>query len=61
VAAHPQYVGVALTIWGVFLILRFPHGDWMVPPALETAYYILGARLERAPRDELQPGHQSFT
>jgi phosphatidyl-N-methylethanolamine N-methyltransferase len=55
VAAHPQYVGAVLTIWGVFLILRCPHADWLVLPALETAYYILGARLERAPRNELHP------
>ena len=52
VTAHPQYVGTMLTIWGVFLILRFPHDDWIVLPALETAYYILGARLERTPGEE---------
>jgi methylene-fatty-acyl-phospholipid synthase len=46
VVAHPQYVGAVLTIWGVFLILRFPHGDWLVLPALETLYYALGARFE---------------
>jgi hypothetical protein len=44
--AHPQYVGAVLTIWGVFLIVRFPHGDWLVLPALETVYYALGARFE---------------
>jgi len=38
IVAHPQYVGTVLTIWGVFLILRFPHGDWLVLPALETLY-----------------------
>jgi methylene-fatty-acyl-phospholipid synthase len=46
VLAHPQYVGTVLTIWGIFLILRFPHPDWAVLPALETVYYAIGARLE---------------
>ncbi|MPY87472.1 MAG: hypothetical protein GEU99_06085 [Luteitalea sp.] len=45
--AHPQYVGTVLSIWGFFLIMRFPHGDWYVIPALETVYYVLGARLEQ--------------
>jgi methylene-fatty-acyl-phospholipid synthase len=49
---HPQYVGAVLTIWGAFLILRFPHADWWVLPALETAYYSLGARFERMHPDE---------
>ena len=48
VVAHPQYVGAVLTIWGVFLILRFPYGDWLVLPTLETVYYALGARFESA-------------
>jgi methylene-fatty-acyl-phospholipid synthase len=47
---HPQYVGAVLTIWGVLLILRFPHSDWWALPALETVYYAVGARLERAPQ-----------
>jgi methylene-fatty-acyl-phospholipid synthase len=25
--AHPQYVGALLSIWGFFLVMRFPHGD----------------------------------
>jgi methylene-fatty-acyl-phospholipid synthase len=45
--AHPQYVGAVLSIWGLFLIVRFPSEDWWVLPALETAYYAIGARLER--------------
>lgn len=45
---HPQYVGAALTIWGIFLLLRFPEPDWVVLPVLESVYYALGARLERA-------------
>jgi phosphatidyl-N-methylethanolamine N-methyltransferase len=44
---HPQYVGALLSIWGFFLIMRFPHDDWYLLPALETLYYILGARCER--------------
>jgi phosphatidyl-N-methylethanolamine N-methyltransferase len=43
---HPQYVGAVLSIWGFFLIERFPHGDWYALPALETIYYVVGSRLE---------------
>ncbi len=49
---HPQYVGAVLSIWGLFLIARFPHDDWWGLPALETAYYVLGAYCER-PASEL--------
>jgi methylene-fatty-acyl-phospholipid synthase len=45
---HPQYVGVVTSIWGLFFMLRFPHGDWFVLPVLETLYYGIGARLEHA-------------
>jgi methylene-fatty-acyl-phospholipid synthase len=45
--ADPQYVGTVLSIWGFFLVMRFPHGDWFILPTLETVYYALGARLER--------------
>ncbi len=48
--AHPQYLGVVLTIWGFFLALRFPHDDWFILPALETFYYAIGAHLEHEPR-----------
>ena len=44
---HPQYVGAVLSIWGFFLIMRFPHSDWSVIPLLETVYYALGAYWER--------------
>jgi methylene-fatty-acyl-phospholipid synthase len=47
---HPQYVGAVLSIWGLFAIARFPHNDWFALPVLETVYYTVGARLERAPR-----------
>jgi len=46
VLAHPQYVGAVMTIWGLFLITRFPHEDWVLVPALETALYMVGAHLE---------------
>lgn len=46
ILAHPQYVGAVLTIWGIFVALRFPADDWWPLPLLETAYYALGARLE---------------
>jgi len=44
---HPQYVGALLTIWGFFLVARFPHDDWYFLPLLETAYYFAGAYFER--------------
>lgn len=47
VTAHPQYVGTVMTIWGFFLAMRYPEPDWIVLPILESAYYALGARLER--------------
>jgi methylene-fatty-acyl-phospholipid synthase len=47
VLRHPQYTGAVLSIWGFFLVMRFPHADWFWLPALETLYYAAGARLER--------------
>lgn len=44
---HPQYVGTVLSIWGLFLAIRFPSPDWCVVPLLETAYYSVGATLEQ--------------
>jgi methylene-fatty-acyl-phospholipid synthase len=44
---HPQYVGTLLSIWGFFLVMRFPHDDWYLLPAVETVYYVLGAYFER--------------
>jgi methylene-fatty-acyl-phospholipid synthase len=44
---HPQYIGALLSIWGFFLVMRFPQDDWYILPALETVYYALGAYLER--------------
>jgi methylene-fatty-acyl-phospholipid synthase len=47
VLRHPQYVGTLLSIWGIFLVMRFPHPDWVVLPLLETAYYTAGSCVER--------------
>jgi methylene-fatty-acyl-phospholipid synthase len=44
---HPQYTGALLSIWGFFLVMRFPHDDWYLLPALETVYYVVGAHFER--------------
>jgi methylene-fatty-acyl-phospholipid synthase len=43
---HPQYVGSVCSIWGFFVLMRFPHPDWYLLPALETVYYTLGASFE---------------
>jgi phosphatidyl-N-methylethanolamine N-methyltransferase len=44
---HPQYAGTLLSIWGFFLVMRFPHDDWYLLPLLETGYYTLSAHFER--------------
>ena len=44
---HPQYAGTLLSIWGFFLVMRFPHEDWYLLPVLESIYYTLGAYFER--------------
>jgi phosphatidyl-N-methylethanolamine N-methyltransferase len=44
---HPQYVGAVCSILGFFLIMRWPHHDWFILPALEAMYYTLGAYFER--------------
>ena len=43
---HPQYVGALLSIWGFFIAMRYPVGDWYLLPVLETVYYAMGALLE---------------
>lgn len=45
--AHPQYVGVVMSIWGVFLLAEFPEPYWYALPTVETALYALGGALER--------------
>lgn len=47
VCRHPQYVGTLLSIWGFFLVMRFPQPDWIILPLIETFFYALGARYER--------------
>lgn len=47
---HPQYVGTLLSIWGLFLLMRFPHEDWYALPAVETILYALSAYQERSER-----------
>lgn len=44
---HPQYVGALLSIWGFFVVMRFPADDWYLLPVLETVYYAVGAYFER--------------
>jgi len=44
---HPQYVGALLTVWGFFLLTRYPNVDWLYIPLVETAYYSLGAYFEQ--------------
>lgn len=44
---HPQYIGAVLTIWGFFLITRFPHADWIALPLIETLFYMASAYFER--------------
>jgi hypothetical protein len=35
-----------LSIWGFFVIMRFPHDDWILLPLLQTFYYVLGPTLK---------------
>ena len=46
IVRHPQYVGTLISIWGFFLIMRFPHSDWIILPLIETVFYALGAYVE---------------
>ena len=41
-----KYVGTVLTIWGGFLIARFPNPDRYLLPLVETVFYAVGAHLE---------------
>lgn len=43
---HPQYIGALLTIWGFFVLTRYPAPDWPVLPVLETLFYASVARVE---------------
>jgi methylene-fatty-acyl-phospholipid synthase len=46
ICKHPQYFGTLISIWGFFLIMRFPNSDWIILPAIQTFYYALGAYFE---------------
>jgi protein-S-isoprenylcysteine O-methyltransferase Ste14 len=46
---HPQYLGALISIWGFFLIMRYPYDDWMVLPLLQTFYYGMAIRFESGP------------
>ena len=58
--AHPQYVGTLLTIWGGFMLVRFPHDDWWALPLLESVYYLGGMWLE-TPRRRYGARYASIT
>jgi len=58
--SHPQYVGTLLTIWGGFILVRFPHDDWYALPILETLYYLAGMWLE-VPRGPYGTRYASIT
>ena len=46
-------VAAALVVVGQILVLRFPHADWCVLPAVETVYYAAATWLE-SPRRAAQ-------
>jgi methylene-fatty-acyl-phospholipid synthase len=53
VVPHPQYTGTVVSIWGLFLLLRFPYPDWPVLPLIATVYYGFNAWFEsKDPDDE---------
>ncbi len=47
IVPHPQYTGTLVSIWGLFLIMRYPNPDWILLPLIETVYYLAAMRLER--------------
>ena len=44
---NPQYLGTVLSIWGLFIAVRFEQPDWLLIPLLQTLYYALGAHFEK--------------
>lgn len=52
VIPHPQYAGTALSIWGLFLVMRYPNPDWIALPLLETVYYLFAMRFESGKRTD---------
>jgi methylene-fatty-acyl-phospholipid synthase len=61
VLAHPQYMGAVMSIWGFFLVARFPERDWFLVPMLETVLYAAGACLEGRVIEPSRPGHRPAT
>jgi len=51
---------VVATIWGGFMLVRFPHDDWYALPILETLYYLAGMWLE-VPRGPYGARYASIT
>lgn len=47
IISHPQYLGTLLSIWGFFLVMRYPHSDWFILPMIESVLYAWGAYVER--------------
>lgn len=46
---HPQYVGAALSVWGFFLLMRFPEPDWFLLPLVQTGLYCVSVFHEQRP------------
>lgn len=44
--SHPQYFGSVMTVFGMFLLCRFPFNDWYAVPVLEIFHYAVGAYFE---------------
>ncbi|TVQ41296.1 MAG: hypothetical protein EA370_02470 [Wenzhouxiangella sp.] len=51
IVPHPQYLGTLISIWGLFLIMRHPHPDWVVLPLISTVLYLAAMRLESSVTD----------
>ena len=58
--SHPQYVGTLLTIWGGFLLVRFPDNDRYALPVVETIYHLAKMWLE-VPRRRYGARYASIT
>ncbi len=47
--SDPQYWGVVLTVWGLYISFGFPHTQWEVP-ILETFWYVMSMKVFEHPR-----------
>jgi phosphatidyl-N-methylethanolamine N-methyltransferase len=61
VLPHPQYLGAVVSIWAFFAVMRYPHADWYLLPAVETVYYVAGAVLEERAQGASVRGASSMT